>query len=262
MSDIPRFSYLEDRQKAYTYFQENGCVVFRDLVSRTSVESLRCSVAEIIDQQVLKHLGHHRTLVEGNGFDRGLLELSKHNDLLRRRVYDVIQELVSLRSHAVDPILVQVARDLGTKIPLLRAAQFRMDFPADDRFLIPPHQEIRGIRSKNLIFFITALVDIPAEKGALNVALGSHKLGPLTPVATETAAYQFLPAELYESVYPLQPTPLKAGDTLVLQMYTIHGSAHNTTGETRWQTIVRFEDAANMGFIDGDDSYLNFDIKG
>jgi hypothetical protein len=261
MKNLPRFSYKE-KNAAYLFFKENGCVIFRDALDLKLIDAMKRELQAVIQQQVRKHLRSCSEFLTGNGFDRGLLELGKSNDLLRRRLYDVIQGLTSLYQFGFSSPFLAIAKDLGVEIPILRVTQFRMDLPEDERFLIPPHQEIKGIRSPNLIFMITPLVDISEQKGAIQIAPGSHKLGPIVPSVEENVNYQFIPEEMYRDMYPIQQVPMVVGETLVMNMYTIHGSAPNTTQETRWQSIIRFEDAAHLPYLDGDDSLQKFDIKG
>ena len=124
--------------------------------------------------------------------------------------------------------------------PIYLAPHIRMDLPNEEKFLIPPHQEIRGTRSPNMIFMITALVDTDKKKGALLVAPGSHKLGPLLPKTNNDIRYQYeLMPEQYQSLYPIQQVPLHKYETIVLNMYTVHGSSPNNSLETRWSTIIK-----------------------
>ncbi len=261
MKGLPRFSYKE-KPAAYRFFNENGCVIFDDALDLRLIDAVKRELQAVIQQQVRKHLDSAAEFLPGNGFDRGLLELAHRNDLLRRRLYDVIQGITALYQFSFTSPFLDIARDLGVEIPILKITQIRMDLPEDGRFLIPPHQEINAIRSPNLIYMITPLVDISDQKGALRVAPGSHKLGPIVPSIEENVDYQFIPEELYRETYPLQAVPMVVGEMLVLNMYTIHGSSPNVTRETRWQSVIRFEDAAQMPYLHGDDSFQKYNLKG
>ena len=54
----------------------------------------------------------------------------------------------------------------------------------------------------------------------------------------------------------------KCGEVIILNMYTLHCSFSNTTTESRWAAIFRIEDLSNMPFLDGDDNYLEYTLKG
>jgi ectoine hydroxylase-related dioxygenase (phytanoyl-CoA dioxygenase family) len=264
MDEIPRFSFNHKKEAAYRYFNENGCVIFRDLIEEKYSDKIITELQSAIQYQVQKHLNSSKQdFLVANDFDRGLIELARYNDTLRERLYNVIQCFPSLYNFIAHPNFIQTAKELGMSEPIYLAPHIRMDLPNDEKFLIPPHQEIRGIRSPNMIFMITALVDTDKKKGALLVAPGSHKLGPLLPKTDNDIRYQYVDSKKYQSLYPIQQVPLHKYETMVLNMYTIHGSSPNNSLETRWSTAVRFEDFKNMPYLDGDDTLdKKFNLKG
>ncbi len=217
-------------------------------------------MSRLISQQVKKHVPKEK-YAPGNGFDKGLIELAKHNDDLRRRIYDVTFWLPTLTSVVDTGAWRDLAPLFGVKFPLMTPPGLRMDLPGDNRFLWPPHQDNKGTRSPTFIVMLGALVDIPVEKGALKVAAGSHKLGSLRPVADPKYRYQTLDPQSYKD-YELLPVPLAAGETLIFHTYMIHQSSPNDSDQTRWQIMIKFEDGSNMPFLDGDDTFKEFNIKG
>jgi len=240
MNEIPRFSFNHKKEAAYRYFNENGCVIFRDLIEEKYSDKIITELQSAIQYQVQKHLNSSKQdFLVANDFDRGLIELARYNDTLRERLYNIIQRLPSLSNFMAHPNFIQIAKELGMSEPIYLAPHIRMDLPNDEKFLIPPHQEIRGIRSPNMIFMITALVDTDKKKGALLVAPGSHKLGPLLPKTDNDIRYQYVDSKKYQSLYPIQQVPLHKYETIVLNMYTVHGSSPNNSLETRWSTIIK-----------------------
>lgn len=257
--DLPRFD-KKDRKGIAKYFRENGCVVIKNMYPKGAAEELKEEIHRLISQQVKKHIPKQKYL-PANGFDKGLIELSKHNDDLRRRIYDLTFWLPKMISLVDKGAYYDIAKVLGVKFPLMTPPGVRMDLPGDNRFLWPPHQDNKGTRSPTLLIMASALVDLPVERGALKLAVGSHKLGSLRPVDDPKYRYQTLDPESYKG-YELLPAPLKAGETLIFHTYMIHQSAGNDSAATRWQVMVRFEDGANMPFLDGDDTFQEFNIKG
>ena len=247
--------------EGYRFFENNGCVIFDNGIEESDVSDIRAQLESVIQQQVSKHLSRGSPFLEANGFDRGLIELADHDETLRKNIYDVVQSLSSVYRFSTNPAFTRIATDLGIKIPIM-TVQLRMDLPGDERFLIPPHQEICGIRSHNLVFMWIPLVDVSNEMGALSVAPGSHQLGPIVPTVSDDNRYQFIPPELYMESHPIGQIPMESGEMVVLGKHVIHGSHPNTTDRPRWACIFRFEDAANMPFLDGDDSLDQFNLKG
>ena len=64
--------------------------------------------------------------------------------------------------------------------------------------------------------------------------------------------------------YPLIFFPLLAGETILLNMNTIHGSRSNISQKIRWSSIVRIEAAQSMPhLIKLDSSFIEkYDLKG
>ena len=174
----------------------------------------------------------------------------------------MIQDLPALKQFSLQHCFREAAKSLGVKYPILRASQIRMDLPNDERFLIPPHQEIKSVRSPNMVFFINPLVDTSSEKGALQCAPKSFEMGPIKPTfKSEVDRYQRIDESIYKERYPIQQIEMYKGETVMLNMYTIHGSSKNLSEEIRWSLITRYEDADSMPFLDGSDEFLDqFDL--
>lgn len=257
--DAPTFSLLTQKKELLDFFDKNGFAIINDSPLQKDVTRIKEDINKVIRNQLVKH-GFE---INGNEIEKPFIEYCRGNDDLRRRFYDLIQDLPSLKHYSTQTYFQNFARELGVELPILRTSQIRMDIPKDERFLIPPHQEIRSIRSPNMVFFITPLCDTSPEMGGLQFAPGSHKLGPLMPETSEKESYQFIPEEKFIDKHPLNASNLKFGTTLLLNMYTIHGSGKNVSDKIRWSIITRYEDAFNMPFLSGDDSFVaNYNLKG
>jgi len=257
--DAPRFS-ISNWSSAHQFFEDQGFVILQDAISAPMMDEIKANVRSLIEQQVQKHIEPNASFKPNYGFDRGVQELANLNDIYRQRLYELIQNLPALYKVATNSVFLDLMQRLGISLPAI-SAQIRMDMPGDKRFLIPPHQEISGIKSTNFRFMILALEDTPTISGALTAAPGSHKLGPVVPRAYEALRYQYVPPESYIHEHPLKQIPLRAGECLVLHKLLIHGSTENKSDTIRWSSIFRCEDMANMPYLDGDDSYKKFALK-
>ena len=253
LMEIPKFSFKTQKDEAYEFYKNNGAVIFTDLIDKSLINDARNELKELIQMQIGKHLDKTKQLMEANGFDEGFIEYSNHDENLRERFYNISKQLPSLHQIAGQKHVINACKELGIEKPLLDAPQFRIDKPQDSRFLIKHHQETRGTKSTRMINMITAVSDIPKERGALSIALGSQKLGPISPTFDDSSKYQYIDPKYYEKDYPPQQAPLKAGETLMFNMYLCHGSMPNVTNATRWQIIVRVEDGTVMPYLDGED---------
>jgi phytanoyl-CoA hydroxylase len=105
-------------------------------------------------------------------------------------------------------------------------------FPMHQDYPYFPHEKHTMLAA--IVFFD----DAPIEKGCLLVVPGSHKLGPI-PHDREGGWH--LPVE----AYPLEratPVPAQAGDVVVFNYLTIHGSGVNTTQEARTTLLIQMRD--------------------
>lgn len=138
-----------------------------------------------------------------------------------------------------DPRLTDRIADLiGPNIQLHHAKLFikpperGAPFPMHQDYPYFPHEKHTMLAA--VVFFD----DAPIEKGCLLVVPGSHKQGPLPH---EREGGWHLPIEQY----PLEratPVPTCAGDVVVFNYLTIHGSGVNTTHEARTTLLIQMRD--------------------
>ncbi|MBH10764.1 MAG: hypothetical protein CMG74_10525 [Candidatus Marinimicrobia bacterium] len=255
---IKKFSF-NNYGESVEFYNQNGFVIFSDLVPKDILNDIINQIESMIFHQYNTVFKSKRN--PNKSIDEVLLKLSNKNDKYRERLYKIIQELPSLSQLGCYNRFYKLARDLDIEIPTLRSSQIRSDIPNDDRFLIPPHQEIKGIRSHNTLSFITAINKITKNMGAIQIAPGSFKLGPIIPTIDSNSDYQYVDKKYYEK-FPLVQIPLDIGETLMFNMFTIHGSMPNKSKtKIRWSHILRIEDATKMPYLELDDSYNKYNLK-
>lgn len=253
-----KFSYSKELNKAIIFYKKNGFCVLKDIFDSKELDFFFKKVEQIVNEQNL----NNNYKIKGN-YEKKIIELSKKNDLYRKYLYEALQDLPVVKKYGLNKKIYNIAKKLKIKIPILRTSQIRMDMPKDERFLIPPHQEVKGIRSPNMIFFITALKKITNDMGSLALSPGSFNLGAIQPKVSKNVKYQYIQSSQYHN-YPLINFALNKGETILLNMHTIHGSRKNISNHIRWSSIVRIEDALTMKhLINLDDSLIKrFDLKG
>jgi len=255
---VKKFS-VNNLKTALVYYKKYGAVIFSDLVPNRLIDNQIKEIKILITNQYKSVFGKENT--NKVDVDDCLIGLSQKDDRYRERLYNILQELPSNAKFSSHSMYYKIAKELGIKIPSLRASQVRVDIPDDNRFLIPPHQEIKGIRSNNTLTFISAIKKITKQMGAVQVALGSFKLGPTIPTIKKGSDYQYVDKKYYQK-FPLIQVPLNSGETLMFNMYTIHGSCPNTTKKNiRWSHVLRIEDASRMPYLDLDDKYEKYNLK-
>jgi Phytanoyl-CoA dioxygenase (PhyH) len=99
------------------------------------------------------------------------------------------------------------------------------------------------------------LCDVDESNGALAMLPGSHRL-PLTRRGTDTAPALAAPPELMQERMTL--VPMRAGQAVIYDHRTIHGSAANTSGERRVAAVMSLVPAGTtlVHYLGGGDGEL------
>jgi phytanoyl-CoA hydroxylase len=108
-----------------------------------------------------------------------------------------------------------------------KAPEFGTPFPMHQDYPFYPHENGQ---------YLDALIHVDAAteaNGCLKFLAGSHKLGPLEHVKIGAP---HLPPEEYRLADAVS-CPADSGDVILFSIYTVHGSALNTTSE--WRRLVR-----------------------
>ena len=87
--------------------------------------------------------------------------------------------------------------------------------------------------------------DAPLERGCLRVVPGSHKLGMLDH---SSEGGWHLPLDDYP-IEAATPLPARAGDVLLFNYLTIHGSGVNTSSEARTTLLVQMRDPTDKPLV-------------
>ena len=99
------------------------------------------------------------------------------------------------------------------------------------------------------------LDDATEENGCLRLIPGSHKLGPIAETGESN--------ELDSAKYPIEegvPVPGKAGDVLLFNYLTIHGSGVNASDRPRRNILFQYRDPADEPLLgdDGRESHVDW----
>jgi phytanoyl-CoA hydroxylase len=84
------------------------------------------------------------------------------------------------------------------------------------------------------------LIDVPEERGCLQVLPGSHRYGLVEHGAgagNRVPAERFPPGEA-------RPLPVKAGDVILFHNYVLHAAVPNVSDAIRWSMDLRWQDPA------------------
>jgi phytanoyl-CoA hydroxylase len=125
--------------------------------------------------------------------------------------------------------------------------------PPETGHPFPMHQDLAFYDHQDgrYVDVLVHLDDTCHANGEIRFIDGSHKLGPLKHITSFTNAEgktegctPHLPWEQFR-LEDTVPVPAKAGDIVVFNIYTVHGSYMNTTGEMRRLVRVGFKHPDN-----------------
>ncbi|HVU13466.1 MAG TPA: phytanoyl-CoA dioxygenase family protein [Phototrophicaceae bacterium] len=220
------------------FYQENGYILLEGLFTPKEAAAYRQRGHDLIDGLAA------RKSVEAT-WDSAR-ELVKEVKLLH--CHDVQFYDAAFNKLLFDPRLVDSAAELmGT--PNIQLHHNKM-------FIKPPEKGAPFPMHQDQPFFphekhtMTAAIihfdDAPVEKGCVRVVPGSYKLGPLQHIESGGWHLPF-------SEYPLEssiPCAAKAGDVLVFNYLTIHGSGVNVSDEPRTTLLIQMRDPSDHPLTD------------
>lgn len=215
------------------FYHENGYLLLKSVLTREEAQYLRDEAHALI---------------------RRLAEVYSENGInamwgSARQITDLPAQLLHCHNaqyHSaafarlmLDPRLTDRVADLiGENIQLhhtklfIKPPEKGAPFPMHQDYPYFPHEK------HTMLAAIVHFDDAPIEKGCVCVVPGSHKQGPL-PHNPEGGWY--LPMDQYplDSAVPL---PAEAGDVVLFNYLTIHGSGVNTSHEARTTLLIQMRD--------------------
>jgi ectoine hydroxylase-related dioxygenase (phytanoyl-CoA dioxygenase family) len=136
-----------------------------------------------------------------------------------------------------DRLLAPVADLIGPNIQLHHTKMFIK--PPERGSPFPMHQDYHYFphARHTMLAAVLHFDDAPLEKGCIRVMPGSNKLGPLETVPDGL----YLPPHEWPLEQAL-PVPCEAGDLLVFNYLTVHGSGINESGDARTTCLFQLRD--------------------
>jgi phytanoyl-CoA hydroxylase len=222
-----------DDQRAF--FDENGYLLLEHVFGPDELDAMRSAVDGIVSRAAGTTFDMNHTW-RGEDLDdeplrevvlKGFHDLQYHDAAFTRAVMHPL--LVGALTSVIGPN-VQLHH---TKM-LVKPPERGAPFPMHQDYPFFPH------RHHSVTAASVHLDDATEENGCLKVIPGSHKLGPIPEVGESRA--------LDTSDYPLESgtsIPARAGDVLLFNYLTIHGSGVNASDRPRRNVLFQYRDPAD-----------------
>jgi phytanoyl-CoA hydroxylase len=216
------------------FYRENGFLLVKGLLSRDEAAHYRRECHE---------LRARLAVVRDTDATWGSAREGAMAPTVLHHCHDVQFHSASFTRLLVDERLMDVtSRLMGS--PNVQLHHNKMFIkPPEKGSPFPMHQDHPFFphRDHSMMAAILHFDDAPLEKGCVRVVPGSHKLGP---IAHEAEGGWHLPFEKY----PLESAvacPAEAGDVLLFNYLTIHGSGVNASNEARTTLLIQMRDPSD-----------------
>jgi ectoine hydroxylase-related dioxygenase (phytanoyl-CoA dioxygenase family) len=149
--------------------------------------------------------------------------------LCNRKLHDVVESLIG------PEIMCHPCQHLRAVAPTALASLSRTTDWHQDAGVLWPEADDHLVVTTWI-----PLIDVPEERGCLQVIPGSHRYGLLQH---GTGAGNRVPPERFPPGEP-RPLPVRAGDMILFHNYVLHAALPNVTDTIRWSMDLRWQDPA------------------
>ena len=225
------------------FYAEQGYLLVRSVFDEAEVEEMCDAIGRVLDG--VGGTEHDRSHTWA-GVDqslqlKGFHDLTYHDGVFTRMVAH--PRLVAVLTQLIGPN-VQLHH---TKM-LVKPPEHGAPFPMHQDYPYFPHAR-HSVTAASI-----HLDDATEENGCLRLIPGSHKLGPIAETGESN--------ELDSAKYPIEegvPVPGKAGDVLLFNYLTIHGSGVNRSTRTRRNVLFEYRDPADPPLLrDGVEEHVDW----
>jgi phytanoyl-CoA hydroxylase len=235
--------------EAARVFEENGYLLCKGVFAQSEVEEMRAAVDAIISRASgtrfdMNHTWGGDHMAEQDlreAMLKGFHDLQYHDAVFARAIAN--PNLVEALTGVIGPNVQLHHTKMLVKPPERGAA-----FPMHQDYPYFPH------RLHTVTAASVHLDDATEENGCLRVIPGSHRLGPIDEIGGSHA--------LDSDEYPIErgeAVPARAGDVLLFNYLTIHGSGLNRSDRPRRNVLFQYRDpVAEPVLRDGREGHVNW----
>jgi phytanoyl-CoA hydroxylase len=232
-------------------YEEQGYLVFPELLSPTELAELRGALAEVLQGAEGQTESNEKFSItrgdDGNYYVRRIFNPIQHH----RAFYDLVfnPKILDVVENLIGPHIQLHHTKLNLKPPSSREARFEwhQDYP------FFPHTNF------DLVAVMILLDDSTEENGCLTIIPGSHKWGPRNHIFAPDGAFS---SQLEDKSVVLDPSrwlkvPVPAGGMELHHCNLLHSSTANRSTRPRSAIIIQYRAADNVQ-VGGHTSYFGW----
>jgi len=249
----------EEKKKFFEKYQNEGFVVFRNLIAKDKIEELE----EAIKAQIIFHVKKHKLDIQNDILNQGIIELNqirkdKRNFDSIQVIYNLIRKLPELYNILSDKKVKEVVKTLSdlkeNQSAYIWEAFCRIDPPKDSSYDLKWHQEsyftIPNSNSVQLWSPIVNNINL-RDTGTVSLLKSSLKLGELNHdiIKLENYIHEGIQDEEIEKINLEQvDMELDPGDVLFFHENTIHKTYHNEGTKVRFTMVANYANPYKSNF--------------
>ena len=216
-------------------YQETGYVLVKNVISKTEAAALRQEMHELS--------GRLRAIKETNA----TWDSAQSAGTQLYHCHDVQFQSALVSRLIVDARLTSLMQGcIGPNVQLHHTKMFIK--PPEKGSPFPMHQDQPYFphAKHSMAAAIVHFDDATPEKGCVAVYPSSHKLGPIAPDNPRDRSLSMQKYNLENATL----CPAEAGDVLIFNYLTIHGSGVNASNEARTTLLIQFRDPTDAPLVD------------
>ena len=219
------------------FYEEQGYLVFPELLTLTELATLRAALAELRQQAAtLPEPNRHFVIAEGDDGEKHLLRIA-HPIAYHQAFYDLVfhPKILDVVENLIGPNIQLRHTSLNMKPPTGYSAWlWHQDYP------FFPHTNY------DLLAVMIFLDDATTENGCLTVLPGSHKAGPRFHDIPKSGPWRLKEREDIQDRSRWLPLPVPAGGMELHHCNLLHGSGVSKNNQPRSAVVIWYRAADNM----------------
>ena len=232
--------------KIANQYNKHGFIILNRLINPSLIKKVLIEFYEFIKDQTKKE-----GLRIDDDIDQMIINIMKPETKLRSFVYDTIRYNWNLQNIIYSKDFSHILQMIGFRQPMaLEHSTIRIDIPNETKFITPPHQDIRSVRSKKCVTIWFPLRECNEKSGTMAVYSKSHKVG--------LRGYKFLgtqnaiPEKDQHTLKEYERIVIKAkpGDVVFMNSFLIHESVPSNNLPIKLNGQIIINDAMEIKYLD------------
>ena len=230
-------------------FRDKGYIVLESCTPPALLDQFERELVQLANSETFDGFAE-----PGAGPEERFLAAFRRGGHFRSVLYSMIQTLPSLREIGNTlmtlPAIAALLKERDFILPGY-SQSMRVDIPDEETFMLPPHQDYAGMRSKKAIRVWLPLRDVGPGLGSMRVYDGSHAGGVIDHDAGSAKNPAIPPEKL--KAFPAHEVTAPGGTGVVFDMMTVHESTANRSDRIKFILTFTIQDLATLANPDDPD---------